>query len=149
MPAAALRVVLAALSLVVLLAGCTVATPSAGDWRATAARSLEDSASAVSTARLALREQEAERTWSTYAVTLAADAEKQTGTATDGVATLQRPEGVGVAEAAAVMDLLGRAEDVVRRARQHLVAGGPPPDALLERLDTVAQQLTRAAGRLG
>lgn len=105
-----------------VVAGCAVGQPSASSWSSTASRSLEDAASAVAVARLALRESGEGRIWTSYASNLQADAEEQIGTATNSVATLQRPSEVAESEETAVLDLLSRAEDVVRAARQVTVA---------------------------
>ncbi|WP_162602516.1 hypothetical protein [Nocardioides daejeonensis] len=129
-----------------LVVGCAVSEPEPADWSESSARALESAASAVATARLALSGEKDGDLWRSYAVVLLADAEEAAGSAADQVAVVQTPRG-REKRAEQVRDLLGRAEDAVRAARQELVAGKPITAERLARLERLRQRLLREAGR--
>ncbi|MBM0127081.1 hypothetical protein [Pimelobacter simplex] len=132
-------------SLLVLLTGCgVVSEPDATAWDQHAVQALTDAASQVATARLALEAAGDGRTWPTYTTVLVAEAEEAAGTAEEDLARLQVPPERADA-APEVLDLLGRAVDLVAEARAHAVAGTYDDRALLDALDRLSDDLRQAA----
>ncbi|WP_408898244.1 hypothetical protein ACJ5H2_03845 [Nocardioides sp. R1-1] len=133
------------LALLVATVGCgVVSRPDAAGWDQQAERALTDAASQVATARLALENAAAGRTWSPYTTVLVADAEEAAGTAEEDLARLQVPAARERA-AATALDLLHRAVELVGEARAHAVDGVYDDRALLEQLDVLARELEQAA----
>ncbi|MBV6726084.1 hypothetical protein [Nocardioides daeguensis] len=138
-------VVAVLLALALLLAGCgVVSRPGPAAWDDRAAQALTDAGSEVATARLALESARKGRTWSSYTTVLLAEAEEAAGKVEEDLSRLQVP--AGRADAAAhVLDLLGRAVDLVGEARAHAVSGKYDDQALLDQLDRLSDELQQAA----
>jgi len=148
-----LRTAAVAVSLLLLvlatpsLAGCSlVGRPDASGWDQKAQLALDDAASEVGTARLALRAAHEHRTWSGYTTVLVADAEKAAATAEEDLSRLQVPSGRADA-ASTALDLLGRAADATRQVRAMAVAGRYDDPALEKELARLAGALQREATR--
>jgi hypothetical protein len=128
----------------VLAAGCTVSEPDTAEWTELATTSLTDAASEVATVRLTLAAERDGQVWSAYAVTVAAEAEEAAATAEESLSTVQPPPG-RADQATRLLDLLGRAVDAVRAAREVIVSGEVANDAMLRRLDDLSAELERQA----
>ncbi|WP_436698156.1 hypothetical protein [Nocardioides sp. BYT-33-1] len=144
-PAVVAVLVAGPLLLLLLLTACgMVGQPDTAAWDDQAEQALTDAGSQVGTARLALESAAEERTWPAYTTVLVARAEEAAAKAEEDLARVQVPAGRADA-AAAVLDLLGRAADLVREARAHAVDGEYDDRALLDELDGLADELRRAA----
>jgi len=143
------RTVAAACALLALtLTGCGVVDrPDPAGWDQQAGTALEDAASQVATARLALRSAARERTWSTYTTVLVAEAEEAAASTEEDLSRVQVPRPRRSA-AARVQELLSRAVDAVAQAREHAVDGVYDDAALLDELDRVDAALEHEHDRV-
>ena len=117
------RVLFVAISLLtLLLSGCTVKEPDAGEWRDLARQTLDDVASEVATAELVLAQLDRGKLPSAYGETVLAEAEKAAGMAEESLSSVQAPPGLR-ARSDEVLALVGRAVDAVQAARETVVAG--------------------------
>ncbi|KRB77930.1 hypothetical protein ASE01_07050 [Nocardioides sp. Root190] len=135
-----------AVGLVLASAGtsCSVVDrPDATDWDTRADQALTDASSEVATSRLALDTAARERTWSSYAVVVLAQAEEAMATVEDDLARLQVPTGRSE-RAEEVLAVLESAASAVSDARASAVEGELDDDATLGALDEVAAELDRA-----
>ncbi len=136
--------VLAALAVLVALAGCgVVSKPDAATWDDQATQALTDAGSEVATARLALESARKGQAWSAYTVVVVAKAEEAVGTTTSDLSRLQVPRD-RTGEAAKVIKMLRDAADLVAQARAHAVAGRYDGGSLIDRLDSMSRRLEDA-----
>jgi len=142
-----LRTTVVAVSLLMLSAGCSlVSRPDAAGWDQQAERALDDAASEVGTARLALRGAQDDRAWSSYTTVLVAEAEEAAATAEEDLAAVQVP-GTRADAASSALELLGKAADATREVRQLAVRGRYDDPALADRLARLAADLQQEAER--
>lgn len=142
----ALAVALSVLS--VLLAGCSVVSqPDAKDWDKQVQTTLEDTASEVGTARLALESAAHDRVWSPYSLVLLSEAEESAGKLESDLSALQPPPS-RQQQAEDVLDLLESANSAVREARVAAVEekyDDPDLVANLAKLHDDLEQASKAA----
>lgn len=143
MPKRPLLVLLSILLLTALTAGCGVipSRPDPHAWTKSARQALEDTASEVSTVKVALQEQQKDRLVGKYAVTTLVNSEEAVGKAQDSVLTKQPPSSKQQAFDR-ISDLLGDAGDLVTEARIALVADQEQQyPALVDRLEAMTKKL--------
>ncbi|HWJ09973.1 MAG TPA: hypothetical protein VNS46_11380 [Nocardioides sp.] len=130
-----------------VVSGCSlVAQPDTAGWDRSARQAVTDATSEVATTRLAVETAHEERAWSTYTLVVVAEAEEAMGTVQDDVSRLQVPAGRGD-DADDLEALLDDAAGAVQEARQHATDGRYDDPRLLELLDRVEEQLSRAEDR--
>lgn len=121
---AARRVVgLVVAAALVLPAGCgrVPSRPDEAGWRETAATAVDDALAQLGTAALVLEQDQDGRLWGGFGVATLVHAEEAMGSAVDSLHGVQPPPGLAP-ESARVLQLLGDADDLVRRARVAVVA---------------------------
>lgn len=124
--------------------GCAPGTPDADSWREDAQRALGDAASALQSDRVALETYTSGNLPDKYLQTVAVDAEKAAGAASDKLSSGQPP-----AEERdrydVVMTHLGAAADLAAEVRVSIVAG---QESTYTQLVGELQRATEALGRL-
>lgn len=144
---AALVALVSVLLLCSVTAGCTVSEPDTAEWRDLARQSLSDAASEVATVEVTLRAVRQGDVWSSYAITVVAQAEKELGTAEETLSTAQPPEG-RYDDTEDLLGLLDRAADAVKAGRADLVAGTEVDLAVVKRLGRLASALEHRASEI-
>ncbi len=146
-PARAAVALVVALLVGVLAGACSVREPDTADWRELARTSLSDAASDVATLHLTLQSVRDGEIWSSYAVTVAAEAEKALGIAEESLSSVQPPAGRHD-DTEDLLGMLDRAMDAVRAGRADLVAGTDVDAAVIRRLGRLATALEDRASEL-
>jgi predicted component of type VI protein secretion system len=121
-----------------------VSRPDASGWDQQAKQALDDAASNVGTARLALRTAARDRAWSSYTIVLVAKAEETTGKTEQDLSSVQVPSTRKVA-ARTVLDLLGQAVASVQEARALAADGRYDDRALTDELTRLSTALQAEA----
>lgn len=146
-PAHAVAALVVVVLVAVLAGACSVREPDTADWRELARTSLSDAASEVATLHLTLQSVRDGEIWSSYAVTVAAQAEKAIGTAEESLSSVQPPAGRHD-DTEDLLGMLDRAMDAVRAGRADLVAGTEVDAAVIRRLGRLATALENRASEL-
>lgn len=146
-PAHAVAALVVVVLVAVLAGACSVREPDTTDWRELARTSLSDAASEVAALHLTLQSVRDGEIWSSYAVTVAAQAEKAIGTAEESLSSVQPPAGRHD-DTEDLLGMLDRAMDAVRAGRADLVAGTEVDAAVIRRLGRLATALENRASEL-
>lgn len=146
-PAHAVAALVVVVLVAVLAGACSVREPDTADWRELARTSLSDAASEVAALHLTLQSVRDGEIWSSYAVTVAAQAEKAIGTAEESLSSVQPPAGRHD-DTEDLLGMLDRAMDAVRAGRADLVAGTEVDAAVIRRLGRLATALENRASEL-
>lgn len=140
--------VLVALAVGLTAAGCIPSSPSPSAWTQKATQSLEDSAGALASAHLVLREEERGHLLGRSGVVMLVDAEEATGKTSEAFSALQPPENLARLNDK-VAQALAAAADLAGETRQARVAGDAESyRELSRRLLEERDRLNRLAGEL-